>query len=365
VLAAAVLGLAPALAAASGGAAAETDRDVVTIPKLDRPPSLEEFAAMGSGAAADPAMVRVDTFTQRQPADGHAASQRTEAYLGYDEENLYVVFLAYDDDPHAVRARRVPREKTDGDDLVTLTLDTFGDGRRGYGFTANPYGIQSDFLETDERGRDMTFDTVWSSRGMVTDRGYAVLMAIPFKSLRYAGGPDQAWGILLERWIARAGEQDFFPRVPTSVQGHLSSEARLEGIGAPPPGRNMQFIPYVAFGSSKLLDTRDPLDASFVTKPAEVVGGLDAKFVIKSALVLDVTMNPDFGQVESDEPKASANERFELFTPEKRPFFLENSDYFQTPLDLVFTRRIADPRVGVRLTGKVGPYAIGAIAMDD
>ncbi len=310
-------------------------------------------------------MAKVEGFTQTAPVDGHSASQRTEAYLGYDSANLYVVFVAFDDQPPSVRARRVSRESTDGDDLVTVTLDTFDDRRRGYGFTSNPFGIQSDFLETDERGRDATFDTVWESKGTLTEGGYVVLMAIPFKSLRFPSGADQRWGLLLERWVAGAGEQDFWPRVTTAQQSRLAQSAELTGMSGVTAGKNMQFIPYVSLQSAKTLDVRDTTIPTFDLERAKLNAGLDAKFVLGSSLVLDMTLNPDFGQVESDDPRASANERFELFRPEKRPFFIENSDYFQTPLDLIFTRRIVDPSVGLRLSGKVGPYGIGAFAMDD
>jgi hypothetical protein len=131
------------------------------------------------------------------------------------------------------------------------------------------------------------------------------------------------------------------------------------------PGRNMQLIPYAASRSFRALDPDLPEGPDFVEDFRDVNVGLDAKFVIKDSLTLDATFNPDFGQVESDEPQVTVNQRFEVFFPEKRPFFIENAQYFQTPLNLVFTRRIADPLLGARLTGKIGPWAIGALVTDD
>src|SRR5947207_11266602 len=131
------------------------------------------------------------------------------------------------------------------------------------------------------------------------------------------------------------------------------------------PGRNMQFIPYGVLRSFRALDTRDPAVPRFDHRDAEFHGGIDSKFVLHDNLVLDVTANPDFSQVESDEPQITVNQRFEVFFPERRPFFLENSDYFKTPIDLFFTRRIGDPQFGARLTGKVGPYSLGILATDD
>jgi hypothetical protein len=136
----------------------------------------------------------------------------------------------------------------------------------------------------------------------------------------------------------------------------------LENIS---PGRNIQLIPYGTFRAFRVLDTRDPDRPRFVRDPAEPDAGLDAKFVLKDSLTLDLALNPDFAQVESDEPQVGVNERFEVFFPEKRPFFLENSSFFETPINLFFTRRIADPQFGVRLTGKVGRYALGALVADD
>lgn len=352
-----------ALAASDGDAVESTP--TVLVPRIGVAPKLDDFAAMRPSAGSALAMARVEGFTQVTPNDGRPSSQRTDVYLGYDDTKLYVVFVAFDDRPDLVRARMASRERTDGDDQVTVTLDTYNDRRRGYGFVSNPLGIQQDFLETDEAGRDITFDTVWQSTGRMTDEGYVVVMSIPFRSLRYPEGDEQRWGILLERWIARDGEQAFWPTVSANIQGRLSQEARLDGIRGISAGKSMQFIPYVSMRSSRELDTRDPARPGFVDEPAKLDAGLDAKFVLKNALVLDLTVNPDFSQVESDEPLASSNERFELFVPEKRPFFLENADFFQTPLSLVFTRRVGDPLVGARLTGTVGDYTIGALASDD
>jgi hypothetical protein len=145
----------------------------------------------------------------------------------------------------------------------------------------------------------------------------------------------------------------------------MNQAATLRGLRDISPGRNIQFIPYGTLRSFRALDTRDDDRPQFVRDPADPDAGLDAKFVFKDSLVLDVALNPDFSQVESDDPQVTVNRRFEVFFPEKRPFFLENSSFFETPINLVFTRRIADPRFGARLTGKLGPYALGAFVIDD
>src|SRR5262249_22830285 len=131
------------------------------------------------------------------------------------------------------------------------------------------------------------------------------------------------------------------------------------------PGRNMQFNPYGSFRSFHGLDDRDPNHVTYSNRTANFAGGLDSKFVLKDSLVLDTTINPDFAQVESDEPQTTVNQRFEVFFPEQRPFFQENAGYFQTPIKLVFTRRVIDPTYGVRLTGKIDQWSIGTLLADD
>jgi len=190
-------------------------------------------------------------------------------------------------------------------------------------------------------------------------------MAIPFKSLRFPSTSKQTWGIIFNREIPRLNEDTYWPHISSRIEGQLNQSGSLEGLENISPGRNLQMIPYGVFRSFRALDTRDPLAPRFVRERADFDAGLDAKFVLKDSLVLDVALNPDFSQVESDEPQVTVNERFEVFFPEKRPFFLENASYFQTPIALLFTRRIADPQFGVRLTGKVGPWALGAFVMDD
>jgi hypothetical protein len=318
-------------------------------------------------------MVKVTGFIQRNPHDGQPASQPTEAYLGYDDKNLYAVFVCFDE-PGKVRARMSRREDIFSDDNVEIILDTFHDKRRAYAFQTNPLGVQWDAIWTEEAHEDSTgnivnfdtsFDTVWDSRGKVTPEGYVVWMAIPFKSLRFSPQQEQTWGLILYRGILRENEDAFWPEISRRVEGRLDQAATANGLEGISPGRNMQFIPYGVVRSFHALDTRDPLTPRFDNSTAEFRGGLDAKFILHDNLVLDVTANPDFSQIESDEPQITVNQRFQVYFPEKRPFFIENSDYFKTPLDLVFTRNIGDPQFGARLTGRAGPYSMGFLASDD
>jgi hypothetical protein len=347
----------------------------IQIPLIDTPPSLSDFEAMRPNTRVAGKMVKVTGFIAREPADGAEPTQNTDVYLAYDQRDLYAVFVCWDTEPSKIRARMTRREDIFSDDSVEIMIDTFHDARRGYAFAANPFGIQWDALWTegsirnnspaDFSGFDPSFDTVWRSEGHLTDRGYLVLMAIPFKSLRFPNTDQQEWGLILNRGIPRTNENLFWPRISIRIQGRFNQAATASGLEHVSPSRNIQLIPYGLFRSFRDIDQRAPLNPFFESRTFKPDIGLDSKFILHDSLVLDSTINPDFSQVESDQPQITVNQRFEVFFPEKRPFFLENSNYFTTPINLVFTRRIGHPEFGFRLTGKAGPWAVGVLASDD
>lgn len=340
-------------------------RPSLEIPRIDRAPALEDFASMEPAAWLAGRMAKVSDFVQWIPRDGQPASQRTEVYVAHDHEHLYAVYLCFDTEPGNIRARLSRREDIFRDDRVDLFLDTFDDHRRAYAFTVNPYGVQADatWIERDTSQYDPSFDTVWHSRGMLTEQGYVVWIAVPFKSLRFPSQPEQSWGIVFARFIPRVNEGAFWPRVTSRIEGRLNQSARLYGLREISSSGRIQLIPFGFYRAFRALDTGDP--PRFVRDWSQLDAGLDAKLVLRDSFALDVAVNPDFNQVESDEPQVTVNQRFEVYFPEKRPFFLENASYFQTPINLFFTRRIADPQFGARLTGKAGPYAVGVLYADD
>ena len=338
----------------------------VRIPRLNSGPKLEDYLAMKANSEWEGKLAKVDDFRQWRPNDGAPSTQKTVAYLGYDDKTLYIIFVCFDSNPNAIRAHLSARDQGFSDDFVDVWLDTFHDHHRMYEFLVNPLGVQADGIDDEtNNNEDFTFDTVWDSRGKLTDRGYVVWIAIPFKSLRFANADVQTWGILLQRDITRNAEKTFWPRCTQNVVGLASQSADLGGIENISPGRNMQFIPYGLLRSFRGLDLRDPSAPQFTAKTAKVDGGVDSKFILKKSLVLDFTIEPDFSQIESDQPQVTVSQRFEVFFPEKRPFFLENASYFATPINLFFTRRIANPQFGARLTGRLGRFSIGALAADD
>jgi hypothetical protein len=347
----------------------------IQIPRIKTPPLLSDFEDMQPSAPISGEMVKVTGFIAREPADGAQPTQNTDVYLAYDQRNLYAVFVCWDTDPSKIRARMTRREDIFSDDTVEIMIDTFHDARRGYAFNANPFGIQLDALWTegsirnnspsDFSGFDASFDTVWRSEGHLTSRGYLVLMAIPFKSLRFPNTEQQEWGIILNRSIPRTNENLFWPRLSIRIQGRFNQAAAATGLEHVSPNRNIQLLPYGLFSSFRDIDQRDPNHPFFESRAFKPEVGLDSKFILHDSFVLDSTVNPDFSQIESDQPQITVNQRFEVFFPEKRPFFLENSNYFTTPINLVFTRRIGHPEFGLRLTGKTGPWAVGVLASDD
>jgi hypothetical protein len=325
------------------------------VPKVSRPPQLRDFL---SGRPRE-AEALVTGFRQLEPGDGVPVSQATAAYLSYDERNLYVVFIC--EDSGSVRGHMAKREEIGEDDFVGVYLDTFNDRRHAYAFEANPLGLQRDGLLNEGQKTDYTFDTVWSTDGQLTRKGYTVWMAIPFKSLRFINDDVQTWGIALRRRILRANEEAYWPHITRRVAGFINQMAPLDDLAQVSAGRNIQVIPYGTFTGSQRLDGAVP---SFRTE-REQSGGVDAKFVIRDALTVDLTAKPDFSQVESDEPQVTVNQRYEVKFPEKRPFFMENAGFFQTPVNLFYSRRIIEPQLGARLTGKVNRWAVGALTMDD
>jgi Domain of unknown function (DUF5916) len=345
----------------------------VRIPRVSAAPRLEDFQDMTPrGSSAH--LAKVTDFIQQAPSDGKPATQRTEVYLGYDSSNLYLVWVCWDTNPGAIRGHLTRREAVTppDDDYVELTLDTFHDQRHGFLFDVNPRGVQSDALWSEDSGTDYSYDTVWDSRGKLTDKGYVVWVSIPFRNIRFHPANEQVWGVTLMRYVARSDEYDYWPRVSSRISGRLNQEGLITGVENVSPSRNMQFNPYGYLSGLHTLDDRDPTQPRFDNRNLQGKLGLDSKFVFHDSLVLDTTINPDFAQIESDQPQNTVNQRFEVFFPEKRPFFLENSNFFSDTnigayqlSRILFTRRIIEPSFGARLTGKQGPWNLGFFVADD
>jgi hypothetical protein len=326
------------------------------IPHVKRAPRLEDFL---SGRPREAEMV-VTNFRQMDPSDGAPVSQPTTAYLSFDDKNLYVGWICKDD-PEKVRARVARRKDIGDDDRVTINVDTFHDRTHSYWFDVNPYAIQMDGRSTDGQDDDTSWEGLWHTEAKITKDGYVVLETIPFRTLRFPRGEKQIWGVMLGRFIQRNNEFSMWPFISHSKGNQFVGQfADMEMDANISPGRNLQFIPYALGSTSRYLDGSNGYRGA-----DEHHMGLDAKMVFKDALTLDATINPDFSQVESDDPKVMVNQRYEVYYAEKRPFFLENSQLFILPETVFFSRRIIDPQYGAKLTGTLGRWNLGFLSADD
>jgi hypothetical protein len=338
----------------------------VFIPRLDATPKLEDFlgTALAGGAKQ---MLRINTFVERYPVDGKPANDLTTAFLGYTHEYFFIAFVCNDRQPGLIRAHMLARDSLSDDDNVQVMLDTFHDERRSFVFISNPLGIQVDALYSEQSGYDFSFDTVWDTWGKRTRTGYVVLMRIPFASLYFAkGAPEEmrTWGIILVRNVSHTNESDFWPRSNHNIAGLLTQDMEIEGFRDVEREQNIQLEPYAIARSLRQLNSINPIDPYFEDKHLQGYAGLDSKFILHNSLVLDTTVNPDFSQVGIDNP-AVPNQRYPPYFPEVRPFFIENSSYFMTPINLYYTDNIVKPQYGARLTGKLGRWAMGLLGVDD
>lgn len=314
-------------------------------------------------------------FYQVHPGDNIAPSKPTEVLLGYDSTHLYIAFRAYDE-PERVRVSVPKRDQIFEDDYVGILLDTYDDQRKAYALYFNPLGVQQDGILTETQGIDYNPDFLMTSKGLITKDGYTLEVALPFKSLRYKVGKEQRWGVQAYRFIKRfnAEESSWMPR-SRDRSGTLNQAGHilLEGIWQ---GRTMELIPSLTLSETgsrvrslparTLRENPALLDPGrFVNEPLAFDPGLTATFGLTPNLTLNFALNPDFAQIEADALVVLANQRFPIFYPEKRPFFLEGVDIFQTLVSAVNTRTIVDPDVAAKVTGKRGRYSYGLLVASD
>lgn len=340
------------------------------VPLLTEGLKLSDFAGMAPRPDLKDKLTEVSGFVQNTPHDGEPATQQTDVWVGHTRSTLYFVFICHDDHPGLIRGHLARRESVAGDDTVSVVLDPFQDHQKGVHFELNPAGVQADAAWTDfstvtfATDSDYSYDQVWDSETRVTDSGWMAMMAIPFRSLRFRSSASD-WGVVFIRNLPRSSEVDFWPRVSTTISGILSQEATMHGIEGVTGSHDFQINPYVLAQNERELINLDPLNPFFSSRRLEGTAGGEAKLIIKDTIVLDGTINPDFSDVESDQPQFTVNQRYPVYFPELRPFFLENANYFSTPILLVYTRNIVHPEYGLRLTGKVGRTNLGFFAIDD
>ena len=305
-------------------------------------------------------------FIQTGPGDNIAPSKETEAYMMYDEKHLYIAFKCWDE-KDKIRATVAKRDSVFGEDNVRVWLDTYDDQRRAYVLGWNPLGIQADGIFTEGRGSDFSVDIVMESKGMIHDWGWSVEVKIPFKSLRYSAGKGKNWGFNAARNIDRLNDEfDSWMPNNRNISGNLIQHGRITGLTGIKAEKTLEIIPSVTVSEtgSRVADINVP-EGRFVNQPVKTDVGLTLKYTITPNITLDAAINPDFAEVEADAPIVQANRRFPVFFAEKRPFFLEGADTFQTPIQAFYSRTIIDPDLAAKLTGKVGKNSFGFLVASD
>ena len=334
------------------------------VPLIDHPLTLADFAGMEPRPELRDKLTHLSNFIQNQPTDGAPATENTDVWMARTHTALYIVFICFDRHPELIRWHLARRENITKDDYVSVILDPFQDRQRGVEFQVNPAGVQADAAWTETNGPDYSYDQVWDSDAKITTRGWTALIALPFRSVRFpAAGHD--WGVVFWRNLPRNSENDFWPRVSANVSGMLSQEGVLRGIEGVTGSHNVQINPYALAQNEHTLEILDPNNPYFSARNSEATGGGEVKAVWHDAIVFDGTVNPDFSDVESDQPQFTVNQRYPVFFPELRPFFLENASYFATPMTLLYTRNIIRPDVGLRVTGKLHHTNLGFLAIND
>ena len=320
------------------------------------------------GDLGDPAWkdaLVVDSFYEIAFGDNRKPNVRTVARLMYDERYFYLAVECDDPHPRKIRAPFVDRDNVFGDqDNFAVFIDPHNDRRSAQEFRVNPRGIQGDAIYYDANGNeDFAPDFYYSASARITDRGWTAEIRIPFSSLRYPKTDPQTWGLLLSRNYPRDYRYLIYSSpLPRNYNCLLCHAGELRGLVGLPSTQHVVVAPYV---SGQRVDTAPASGASLDEGALDGTGGLDLKWAPGTATTLDATINPDFSQVEADVAQIAVNNRFALFYPEKRPFFLEGVDLFDTPIQAVYTRTITSPRWGGRATGKVGGTSYTLLAADD
>ncbi len=388
----------PRRSAGGGFAPGLLERPTVALSRTASPPEIDGRLDDSVWETA----THVTDFVQIAPVEGAPGSEDTEVWMAYDSDHLYFAFYAHYSNPGIMRVNRADREEIRGDDRMSVLFDPFLDQQRAYQFEVNGYGVQSDSIVNADgstgfsrssssssarrgggggsRGRssssvsgqfgirgDDSWNALFDTAGRIVDDGWVAEMRIPFKSLRYpsrGNGVGHRWGFQITRIIRGKSEAQSWSPISRGVAGQITQFGRLEGLSDLSASRNLEFLPEVTGFRTGSLDTANGV---FADNDPEGAFGLGVKYGITPNLTADFTYNPDFSQIESDRPQVETNQRFALFYPEQRPFFLEGQEIFQTatPLTLVHTRTIIDPQFGGKITGKVGRSTVGVLVADD
>ncbi len=310
---------------------------------------------------------RVAVNYQDEPNEKGTPPVKTDAYIYDDGHNLYVAFVAYDPEPSKIRAALRDRDTLWQDDNVGLVIDTFNDERTGYEFYVNPLGAQGDIrmTDTDEWVSDLSWDAIWDSAGTINEHGYVVEMRIPFKALRFAQNQaDSTWGFSMMRNYQR----DVLYQLSSTgfdrdIKCSLCQFDKITGFNNLAPSKNLQLTPTL---TALRNDQKTQVPGAWDNGDVNTEVGLDLRWGVTKDAVINATINPDFSQVETDSLELDVNTTYSIYYAEKRPFFLDGASYFKSNLfELLYTRTIAEPNIGAKLTGKTDSHSYAVMFADD
>ena len=305
-----------------------------------------------------------DNFVETDPGKNLEPKVKTEAFIAYDDDNLYVAFRCYDD-PSLIRATMCQRDLFGNDDAVFLNLDTYGNATWAYELFVNPYGVQKDFLWSNVHGDDRGFDLIWQSAASVDDSGYEVEMAIPFASLRFPDKDIQNWKIDLGRYHPRESFRVYtWTAYDFDDQCWVCQWGSLNGIQNVKPGKGIEILPSLIANQSGALPDNN-LASRWHDQKGNGEISLGSKYSISSAIAFEGAYNPDFSQIEADAAQIDVNSTISLIYPERRPFFQEGRDIFQTLFNSFYTRTVNDPQFAAKMTGRLSRTNIGFLSAYD
>src|ERR1051326_5666263 len=307
---------------------------------------------------------KFEQWYETNPGDNIEPKVKQIGYVTYDDRFLYVGIDMWDPDPSKINSIYGDHDALSGntDDYAGILIDSRNDKRTGYLFLVNAHGIQYDASTDDASGEDNSPDYFWDSAAKRNDHGWSVEMRIPFSAIRYHGS-SPVFNIALYRNRPRDYRYQMFTvKLPRGTNCFVCFWEKADGFQGLPAGGHMVVAPYItARSNGEVAGTGNHI----VQPPVGANARADIKWIPNADTALDAAINPDFSQVESDTAAISTNQRFAIFFPEKRPFFLENTDLFSTPIQAVYTRTITEPRWGLRSTGKYGKNAYTVLVADD
>jgi len=338
----------------------------------NRKPSLTVRRAPGKisidGDLSDPGWsgaARATNFSEANPRENAKPSVESDVLVTYDEDHLYLAFIAKDD-PSSIRASLTDRDGMWNDDYFGILLDTYGDASWGYFLFANPKGVQGDSRFASSSGEDERFDIIFHSEGKITDDGYVIEMAIPFASLRFPDRPVQTWRATFWRTRPRGSrEQHSWAAIDRNDSCMMCTFGTITGLEGIKPGGALELIPAVVATQSGSFHTPGDPASGFRNRSVDGDASLTARYSFAGGLTTEGTLNPDFSQVESDAGQIDVNTTFALSFPERRPFFQEGGDVFSTNISTVYTRSINNPLAAMKLIGRLGRTSIAYLGARD